>query len=86
MLTGPLETHTIEQARILFDTNTYSVMRIVQCVLPVMKKQRDGNIIVLSNQAGILGMPFHGIYCATRFAIEGFLESLAPEGLTFNVL
>ena len=61
-------------------------MRTVHCVLPIMKKQRDGKIIVLSNQAGITGLPFHGIYCATKFAIEGFLEALAPEGLAFNVL
>ncbi|EDO43518.1 predicted protein, partial [Nematostella vectensis] len=85
LLTGPIETHTMEQAMQVFETNTMSVIELVKVVLPVMKKQQDGRIIVVSNQAGIMGIPFHDIYCATKFAVEGFLESIAPEALAFNI-
>lgn len=65
--------------------NTFSVINLVKAVLPLMKKQRDGRLVVVSNQAGIQGMPFHGIYCAAKFAVEGFMECIAPECLAFNI-
>ncbi|KXJ20429.1 Retinol dehydrogenase 8 [Exaiptasia diaphana] len=85
LLTGPIETHTVDQARVVFETNTMSVIELVKCVLPVMKKQRDGHLVLVTNQAGIFGIPFHDIYCASKFAAEGFFESIAPEALAFNV-
>lgn len=85
LLTGQLETHTIDQAKTIFDVNTFSVISVVRAILPLMKKQRDGRIIIVSNQAGIQGIPFHEIYCASKFAVEGFMESVAPECLAFNI-
>lgn len=85
LLTGQIETHTIDQARTIFDVNTFSLISLVTAVLPLMKKQRDGRIIVVTNQAGIQGIPFHEIYCASKFAVEGFMECVAPECLAFNI-
>ena len=85
LLTGPLENHTIAQAQTIFETNTFSTIRLVKAVMPAMKKQRGGRIVVVSNQAGIQGLPFHDIYCASKFALEGFLETVAPECLAFNI-
>ncbi|KAJ7381316.1 Retinol dehydrogenase 8 [Desmophyllum pertusum] len=85
LLNGQLETHTIDQARTIFDVNTFVVIKLVMAVLPLMKKQRDGRLIIVSNQAGILGIPFHDIYCASKFAVEGFMECIAPECLAFNI-
>lgn len=85
LLTGQIETHTIDQARTIFDVNTFSVISLVTAILPLMKKQRDGRIIVVTNQAGIQGIPFHEIYCASKFAVEGFMECVAPECLAFNI-
>ena len=85
LLRGPVETHTVDQAKVVFETNTLSVIELVKCVLPVMKKQRAGHLILLTNQAGISGIPFHDIYCASKFAAEGFFESIAPEALAFNI-
>lgn len=85
LLNGQLETHTIDQAKTIFEVNTFSVISLIQAILPLMKKQRDGRLIVVSNQAGIQGIPFHSIYCASRFAVEGFMESVAPECLAFNI-
>ena len=85
LLSGQLETHTIDQAKTIFDVNTFSLIKLVQAVLPLMKKQRDGRLIVVNNQAGMQGIPFHGIYCASKFAVEGFMECVAPECLAFNI-
>lgn len=85
LLNGQLETHTVDQAKTIFDVNTFSVIKLVQAVLPLMKKQRDGRLIIMSNQAGIQGIPFHGIYSASKFAVEGFMECIAPECLAFNI-
>lgn len=85
LLTGPIETHSIDQARTVFETNTMSVIEVVKCIFPVMKKQRDGRLILVTNQAGISGIPFHDIYCASKFAVEGFFEAIAPEALAFNI-
>lgn len=85
LLSGQIETHTTDQAKTIFDVNTFFVISIIKAVLPMMKKQRDGRLIIVSNQAGVLGIPFHGLYCASKFALEGFMESIAPECLAFNI-
>lgn len=85
LLNGQLETHTIDQARTIFDVNTFVVIKLIKAILPLMKKQRDGRLVVVGNQAGILGIPFHAIYCASKFAVEGFMECIAPECLAFNI-
>lgn len=85
LLNGQLETHTIDQAKTIFDVNTFVVIKLIKAILPLMKKQRDGRLVIVSNQAGILGIPFHAIYCASKFAVEGFMECIAPECLAFNI-
>lgn len=84
-LSGPLEEHTSSQIESLFESNVYSTTRIIRSVLPVLKKQNRGKILVTNTQAGISGMPFHSAYSATKFAVNGLLESLAPECLRFNI-
>lgn len=84
-LSGPLEEHTSSQIESLFESNVYSTTRIIRVILPVLKRQNHGNILVTNTQAGICGMPFHSAYSATKFAVNGLLESLAPECLRFNI-
>ena len=84
-LVGPLEEHTSSQIESLFESNVYSTTRIIRSVLPVLKKQHNGKILVTNTQAGIFGIPFHSAYSATKFAVNGLLESLAPECLRFNI-
>ena len=50
-----------------------------------MKSKRDGHIICVTSMGGISGVPFNGVYCASKFAVEGLVESLAPMLKTFNV-
>ncbi|XP_033644380.1 retinol dehydrogenase 8-like [Asterias rubens] len=62
----------------MMDTNFWGPMQVLQAVLPIMKKQRAGRIINNSSVAGVAGSPFLGMYSASKFALEGFSESVAP--------
>ena len=60
-------------------------MNVTRAVLPVMRKQRSGHIISISSGAGISGFEFNSAYCASKFALEGWMESLAPEAAPFGI-
>lgn len=82
---GVLEAQTMDDARKVFETNFFGVLRLTKAVLPSMKVNRDGHIICVTSMGGINGVPFNGVYCASKFAVEGLVESLAPMLKTFNV-
>lgn len=82
---GPLEVQSMDSARNVFETNFFGVLRLTRAVLPYMKSNKEGHIICVSSMGGINGVPFNGIYCASKFAVEGLCESLAPLLKTFNV-
>ncbi|RCW49078.1 SDR family NAD(P)-dependent oxidoreductase [Paenibacillus prosopidis] len=60
-------------------------MNVTRAVLPVMRKQRSGHIISISSGAGISGFEFNSAYCASKFALEGWMESLTPEAAPFGI-
>ena len=76
---GAVEENSIEEAKNLFETNFFGVMRMVNAVLPIMRQQRCGLIINISSIGGLLGLPYMGIYASSKFAIEGYSESLRHE-------
>lgn len=82
---GAIEDTPISEAKSVFETNFFGVMRICRAVLPAMRKQQNGLIINISSTGGIMGAPFHGIYCASKFAVEGFSEALSLEVKPFGV-
>ncbi|MBO1199057.1 SDR family oxidoreductase [Staphylococcus simiae] len=59
------------------NVNLMSVMRMTKAVLPTMRSQRDGHIINISSVGGLVGQPFNEVYCAAKFGVEGYTESLA---------
>jgi len=59
------------------DVNFMGVVRCTQAVLPYMREAGNGHIINISSVGGLVGQPFSEIYCAAKFAVEGFVESLA---------
>ncbi|MCQ6560493.1 SDR family NAD(P)-dependent oxidoreductase [Paenibacillus mendelii] len=60
-------------------------MNVTRAVLPVMRKQRSGHIISISSGAGISGFEFNSAYSASKFALEGWMESLSPEVAPFDI-
>jgi NAD(P)-dependent dehydrogenase (short-subunit alcohol dehydrogenase family) len=71
--------------RQVMDTNFGGIWRLSQAVLPYMRRQRSGKIINISSIAGLMGLPYRSIYCASKFAVEGLTESIRTEVTPFNI-
>jgi NAD(P)-dependent dehydrogenase (short-subunit alcohol dehydrogenase family) len=84
-LAGPVEHTSIEEAKAQLETNFWGAVRVVQQVLPVMRAQGHGRIILMSSIGGIIGIPFQAFYSASKFALEGLGESLAYEVAPFGI-
>lgn len=84
-LAGPIEETTLEEAYRQLDVNFMAPLRVCRVVLPHMRKRRFGTIINISSLAGLFGIPFQGIYSASKFALEGLSESLRYEVTPFGI-
>ncbi|MCY7353449.1 MAG: SDR family NAD(P)-dependent oxidoreductase [Cytophagaceae bacterium] len=78
-LTGAVEEATDDETRDQFDTNVFGTLRLTREVLPQMRQQGKGFIIVLSSIAGLVSAPGMGLYNGTKFALEGIFEALSHE-------
>ena len=76
---GLTEAFTVEQAKQIFETNFFGVLRVNRAVLPYMRPRGHGLLIHVSSLAGRLVLPSLGIYCATKFALEAMSETLRYE-------
>jgi NAD(P)-dependent dehydrogenase (short-subunit alcohol dehydrogenase family) len=85
-LFGSLEESSYEEIKQQFETNFFGVIRTTKAVIPTMRKQGSGTIVNISSAGGIIGLfPFSTAYHASKFAIEGFTESLRQELADFNM-
>jgi NAD(P)-dependent dehydrogenase (short-subunit alcohol dehydrogenase family) len=82
---GFFEENTMEDVETQFDTNLYGVFRVTWAALLVMRAVRKGLIFNVSSVGGLRGSEFGSLYCATKFAMEGFSESLAVEVKPFGI-
>jgi NAD(P)-dependent dehydrogenase (short-subunit alcohol dehydrogenase family) len=82
---GAAEYTTIAEAKAQFETNFWGCVRAVQAVMPHMRAQRNGRIVLISSLGGVIGIPFQAYYSASKFALEGFGEALAYEVAPFGV-
>lgn len=79
------EESTPEDAFTQYDTNVFGLMHVTRAVLPGMRAQRSGRIFNVSSVGGIVGGASGSLYCASKFAVEGFTESLAQEVTPFGI-
>jgi NAD(P)-dependent dehydrogenase (short-subunit alcohol dehydrogenase family) len=84
-LAGASEELSIDEAKDQFETNFFGVVRMVKAVLPLMRRQKHGQIINVSSLAGLTPIPFLGMYSASKFALEGYTEALRHEVKHFNI-
>ena len=84
-LLGGAEESSIGQVQRLFDVNVFGVARVVNAVLPIMRKQKSGRIINMSSILGLIPSPFNAFYASTKHAIEGYSESLDHEVRAFGI-
>ena len=84
-LIGPFELATKEQVHREFQTNLFGAMNVINAFLPHFKQNKDGLIINLTSVGGLITMPYTSLYHSTKFALEGFSESLAYELEQFGI-
>lgn len=85
-LAGALEELSDAEARANFDINVFGSLNVIRQVLPHLRKQMSGHIFNVASIGGFTGgFPGFGIYCATKFAVHGFSESLAEEVKAFGI-
>jgi NAD(P)-dependent dehydrogenase (short-subunit alcohol dehydrogenase family) len=78
-LYGAVEDTTMAEFEGQIDTNLLGVVRMARAVLPVMRRQGKGRIVVIGSLGGALGLPMNAAYAASKFGLEGFCESLRLE-------
>jgi NAD(P)-dependent dehydrogenase (short-subunit alcohol dehydrogenase family) len=85
-LFGVFEGTSREKVQEQFDVNVFGVMDVTRAILPHFRKNKGGLIINISSRGGLVGLPMVSLYCATKFALEGFSEALAYELASQNIV
>lgn len=87
---GAVEETSGDAVRAVYDTNVFGLLNVTRAVLPVMRRQGRGHVLNLSSVGGFEGVAGFGVYCSTKFAVEGLSEALhqevSPLGLKVTVV
>jgi NAD(P)-dependent dehydrogenase (short-subunit alcohol dehydrogenase family) len=87
---GYFETISPDQYRAQMDTNFFGPLNVTRAILPVMRKQRSGHVITITSTAGLVGVDFCSAYSASKFALEGWMETLhldvEPYGIRTTIV
>jgi NAD(P)-dependent dehydrogenase (short-subunit alcohol dehydrogenase family) len=84
-LVGTVEEASEAEVRAQLDTNFFGTLRVIQAVMPLLRRQGGGHLLGVSSGVGLVGLPLIGFYCASKWAFEGLHESLAQEVKGFGV-
>jgi NAD(P)-dependent dehydrogenase (short-subunit alcohol dehydrogenase family) len=85
-LFGLFETTPPEKIQEQFDVNLFGLMDVTRAVLPHFRQNKSGIILNIGSGAGIFGLPMLSLYCASKFALEGFSEALSYELASQNII
>jgi NAD(P)-dependent dehydrogenase (short-subunit alcohol dehydrogenase family) len=81
---GTLENETLDEVRSVFEVNFFGVVALTRAALPHLRASR-GRVVTVSSVGGVVGQPFNEAYCGAKFAVEGFMQALAPVAATVGV-
>ena len=82
---GTVEDVSIQEFKEQFETNFFAIIRMIQKIAPIMRKQNNGHIVNISSVAGRIGFPVSPAYISSKFALEGLSESLRFELMPFGI-
>ena len=89
-LLGAVEEASADEVRRLYETNVFGLLNVTRAVLPSMRERRSGHVLNISSLGGYRSSPGFGVYCSTKFAVEGLSEALhaelAPLGVHVTVV
>ena len=89
-LLGAVEEASADEVRRLYETNVFGLLNVTRAVLPAMRERRSGHVVNISSVGGFRSGPGFGVYCSTKFAVEGLSEALhgelAPLGVHVTVV
>jgi NAD(P)-dependent dehydrogenase (short-subunit alcohol dehydrogenase family) len=81
---GTLEQESVQDVRAVMEVNFFGVLNATRAALPLLRESK-GRVVTVSSVGGVVGQPFNEAYCAAKFAVEGFMESLAPVAASVGV-
>jgi len=84
-ITGPVEDTPTDEMKKVFNTNFFGAIDVMKAVLPQMRKQGSGSIINVTSIAGYMGLPYRGIYSATKGALDLTVEAIRMEVKEFGI-
>lgn len=84
-LEGVFEETPLSEVRKQFATNVFGVAATLQAVLPYMRRRRAGHLMAVTSMGGLMAVPGMSAYCASKFAVEGMLESIRQEVAAFGI-
>ena len=84
-ITGPIEDTPTDEMRAVFNTNLFGAIDVMKAVLPQMRAQEAGIILNVTSIAGYMGLPFRGLYSATKGALELVTETISMEVKSFGI-
>ncbi|BBY50588.1 short-chain dehydrogenase/reductase [Mycolicibacterium arabiense] len=82
---GTFEETPLSELRAQFATNVFGVAATLQAALPYMRRRRAGHLMAVTSMGGLMAVPCMSAYCASKFAVEGLLESLRKEVAAFGI-
>lgn len=84
-LAGAVEDTSVEEAKTLFETNFFGVLRVCRAVLPLLRSQGEGLIVNVSSLGGLVTIPFQGFYSASKYALESMSDAMRMELRPFGI-
>lgn len=84
-MAGPLENSSVDEVREIFETNVFGVLNVCRNAIPFLRASKSSYIVNITSIGGRVALPFRGVYCSSKFAVEGITETMSMELKPFGI-